>query len=108
MTPNMPSFSLASFTFAAGTHVTPNMPSFKRIDWSLLDVSGFDGWRAADGPGFGLEGLGDAARAAAGEGATAAQAMAEALAFQQEAAVAMVAGFAEGEVKRINEQAGGK
>mmetsp|Transcript_28186 Transcript_28186/g.91084 ORF Transcript_28186/g.91084 Transcript_28186/m.91084 type:complete len:349 (-) Transcript_28186:13-1059(-) len=91
-----------------GTHVTPNLPSFKGIDWSLLDASrlGAGGWGAGGGHGFGLEGQRDAARAAAGEGATAARATAEALDFQQKAAVAVVVGFAEGEVKRVNERAG--
>lgn len=88
--------------------MTPNLPSFKGIDWSLLDASrlGAGGWGAGGGRGFGLEGLRDAARAAAGEGATAARATAEALDFQQNAAVAVVVGFAEGEVKRVNERAG--
>lgn len=88
--------------------MTPNLPSFKRIDWSLLDVPAFglgEGWGAGASFDLGLERLRDAARAAAGDSTIAVRGMAEMLAFQQDAAVAVVAGFAEGEVKRIKERA---
>jgi len=83
---------------AVGTHVTPNLPSFRSVDWSLLDARGWPGDTWGE-PGAALGNF-------AGESLASAKGAAEALAFQQEAAVALVAGFVEAEMCRIEGQRG--
>lgn len=93
----IPSPSPTAIYVAAGTHLTPNMPSFKEIDWSMLEGIGLEATSVMGG----LEGFSDAVRGMAGQSIFNARAMADTLNFQQAAATALVAGFIEAELQRL-------